>query len=100
MPPCPGALWSRNDQGVWMRGEESSNIIFQTLLFLLLFFFFAINLVWFLGRICNGSIMVAWTYMPLFCVTTDAYWRILKIFGFWHIYAPNFLSFILFAYAS
>ena len=56
-----------------MRGGESSNKIFQTLLFLRLFFFLTISLVWLLGRICNGSIMVLWTYLFLFCVTTDAY---------------------------
>ena len=42
-PPCPSTLWSHSSQGVWLRGRESSNIIFQTFLFLPLssvFFFF------------------------------------------------------------
>ena len=30
------------------------------------FFFFAINLVWLLGRICNGSIMAAWMFFFFF----------------------------------
>ena len=62
--------------------------------------FLAISLIWLLGRICNGSIMVAWMYLFLFCVTIDAYWRILMRFGFWHTCAPNFLSFTLSAYAG
>ena len=32
-------------------------------------------MVWLPCRICNGPIMVVWTYLFLFCVTTDAYWR-------------------------
>ena len=74
MPPYPCALSSCNGQGVWLRGGESSNIIFQTLIFLplSLVFFFAISLVWLLRLICNGPIMVSWMYLFLFCVTTNA----------------------------
>ena len=65
-------------------------MIFQTLLFFFHFlffffffsFFFAISLVWLLRRICNGTIMAAWTYLFLFYVTIDAYWLILMRFGF------------------
>ena len=41
-PPCPSALQSHIGRGVRLRQEESSNIIFQTRLFLRLFpsFFF------------------------------------------------------------
>ena len=42
--------------------------------------------------------MVVWAF--LFFVTTDAYWRILIRFGFWHTSAPNFISSILFACMS
>ena len=34
-----------------------------------------IDLAWLPCRICNGPIMVVWTYLFLFYVTTDAYWR-------------------------
>ena len=88
-PPCPSTLQSHSGQGVWLRREESSNIIFQTLLFLRLFPFFffcfllTIILVWLLGRIFDGSVMVFWTHLFFFYVTTDASWRILIRFGFW-----------------
>ena len=42
--------------------------------------------------------MVVWAF--LFCVTTDAYWRILIRFSFWHTSALNFISSILFACMS
>ena len=81
-PPYPVFLRSCSGQGVWLRGGESSNRIFHTLLFLRFFFLLIISLVWLLGRICNGFLMVVWNYFFLFCVTTDAYWRILIRFGF------------------
>ena len=76
--------------------------VFLFFLFFVLFcfVFFAISLVWLLGRIYNGSIIVAWMYLFLFCVTTNVYWHILLRFGFWHTYAPNFLSFTLSMYTS
>ena len=64
VPPYPGALHSCCSQGVWLRGGESSNIIFQTFLFLRLSLFFSffflliIRLIGLLGHIYNGSIMV------------------------------------------
>ena len=49
-----------------------------------------------LRRICNGFIMVAWTYLFLFCVTTDAYCCILMRFGFGILVQQNFyLSLLL-----
>ena len=46
------------------------------------FSFLFISRVWFLGQIFNGSIMVVWTRLFLFCVTPDAYWCILiRFFG-------------------
>ena len=53
--PCSSSLRGRSDQGVRLRREESSNIIFQTLLFLLVFpflFFFSFD---------SKSGMVTWT---------------------------------------
>ena len=47
--------------------------------FSLTLFFLSISLVWLPERICNGSIMVFWAF--LFCVTTNAYWRILIRFS-------------------
>ena len=57
---CPDALWSRNSQGVWLKGGEFSNRIFQTLLVLPLSlgFFFSFSFFF-----CNQSGMVAWTYL-------------------------------------
>ena len=93
MPPYSGALWSHSGQGVWLKGGEFLNKIFQTLLFLRLsflsffllfflcfFFFFCNQSGMVLGCICNGSIIVTWTYLFLFCVIIDAYWRILMRF--------------------
>ena len=54
------------------------------------FFLLTISMLWLLGRICNGSITVVWMYLFLFCVTIDAYWRILIRFGFWHTCASTF----------
>ena len=96
-PPYARALWSCSDQGVWLREGEPSCKAFQILLFIRLFFL-SISLVWLLGCICNGSIMVVWAF--LFCVANDAYWRVLLRFGLWHTCAPNFVSFILFVYAD
>ena len=57
-------------------------------------FFLSISLVELLGCICNVSIMIVWAF--LFCVTTDAYWRILIRFGFWHtLHQTFYLSFFL-----
>ena len=81
------------------RGVFKENIL-DSSFSLTFFFLLTISLVWFLGRICNGSIMVVWTYLFLFCITIDAYWNILIRFDFWHTCAPNFLSFTLSAYVG
>ena len=40
MPPCVGALWRCDGQGVWLREEELSSKVFHTLLFLPFFLLF------------------------------------------------------------
>ena len=70
--------------------DSSFSSTFYFLLFFFVCFLFTISLVWLFGRICNGSIMVVWTCLFLFCVTIDAYWSILIRFGFWNIVRQTF----------
>ena len=91
MPPCARALWSCSGQGVWLReGDPSSKSVSDSSFSST--FFFSTSLVWLLRHIFNGSIMVVWAF--LFCVATNAYWRVLLRFGLWHTCAPNFVSFL------